>query len=255
MNELPVELLIVVPVYNEEASVAAVIDEWFPIVAARVARFRFLVIDDGSTDGTRTVLDSLCARYGERLEIAGQPNRGHGQTCLEGYRAALARTVPFVLQIDSDGQCDPRFFDRLWARRDDCDVIYGRRTRRDDGWRRVLASAVVRLFLLGLFRVNCVDANVPYRLMRTAALGSAVARIPPDFVLANIALAALLKQDTRVRHGSVPIRFRARTGGEPSVRLSRFGSKATELYRQLRAVLRAPETSGRATKSPVVAQS
>ena len=252
MNESPAELLIVVPVFNEQASVAAVIGEWFPVVAARVARFRFLVIDDGSTDETRPVLDALRNRYGDRLEIAGQPNRGHGQTCLEGYRAALARGVPFVFQIDSDGQCDPRFFDGLWARRHDCDVVYGRRTRRDDGWRRVLASAVVRLFLAGLFRVDCVDANVPYRLMRTTVLGPALARIPPDFALANIALAVLLKRDARVRHGSVPIRFRARAGGEPSVRLDRFGSKAAELYRQLRAMLRGPEASGQATESPVV---
>ena len=159
------------------------------------------------------------------------------------------------MQIDSDGQCDARFFGRLWARRDGCDVVYGRRVRRDDGWRRVLASAVVRLFLLGLFRVNCADANVPYRLMRTAVLGPALARIPPDFVLANIALAVLLKRDAHIRHGSVPIRFRARTGGEPSVRLGSFGSKAVELCRQLRALPGKPmAASGQASKSPVAAR-
>ena len=115
MNDSPVDLLIIVPVYNEQAAVAAVIGEWLPVIAAHVARFRFLVIDDGSTDGTRSVLDALCARYGPRLEIISRPNRGHGQTCLEGYRTALDRGVPFVLQIDSDGQCDPRFFGGLWA--------------------------------------------------------------------------------------------------------------------------------------------
>ena len=252
MNEVPVELLIVVPVYNEQASVAAVVDEWFPTVAAQVASFRFLVIDDGSTDGTRPVLESLRARYGERLEIVGHSNRGHGQTCLEGYRTAVARGVPFVFQIDSDGQCDPRFFGGLWARRNTCDAVYGRRARRNDGWRRVLASVVVRLLLLSAFRVNCVDANVPYRLMRTAALRQALARIPADFVLANIALAVLLRQDARVRHGSVPIRFRARSGGEPSVRLDRFGSKAAELYRQLQAMSRLPETPAPATEPRVM---
>ena len=243
MNDSPVDLLIIVPVYNEQASVAAVIGEWLPAVAAQVARFRFLVIDDGSTDGTRAVLEALRARYGERLEIISRPNRGHGQTCLEGYRIALARGVPFVFQIDSDGQCDPRFFGALWARRYDFDVLYGRRTRRDDGWRRMLASVVVRWLLLGLCRVNCVDANVPYRLMRTAALGPALARIPPDFVLANIALAVFLKRDSHLRHGSVPIRFRARGSGEPSVPLGQFASKAGELCRQLRALLHKSEFS------------
>ena len=244
MNDPTVELLIVVPVYNEEASVQAVIDEWLPAVAAQVSRFRFLILDDGSTDGTPAVLARLSARYGGQVETVRHSNRGHGQTCLEGYRTALVRDVPFVLQIDSDGQCDPRFFARLWAGRWDADVIYGRRTRRNDGWRRTLASGVVRLFLLMLFRVNCVDANVPYRFMRTAVLGSALARVPEDFGLANIALAMLLRRDARVRHASVPIRFRARTGGEPSVRLGMFGRKAVELYRQLRGMLHGPFSRG-----------
>ncbi len=119
-------------------------------------------------------------------------------------------------------------------------MIYGHRTRRDDGWRRALASKVVRGSLLLLFGVYCIDANVPYRLMRSACLPRFVDRIARDFSLANIALAVLMRRDPTVREASVPIGFRQRAGGEPSVAMRNFGRKALELFRQLRVLLNEP---------------
>ena len=100
-----------------------------------------------------------------------------------------------------------------------------------------MISLVERVFLLTLFGVNCVDANVPYRLMRTATLGPALERIPASFKLSNIALSVLLRKDAAIREGRVPIHFRERDGGEPMVRLGGFAPKAVELYRQLRGML------------------
>ena len=235
------ELIVVMPVHNERASVRKVVSEWTQELENWTERFTLLAIDDGSTDETPDLLRRLQAQLPPgRLEIVTQrPNRGHGQSCLAGYRLAVARGVPWIFQIDSDGQCDPQYFFRFWRERERYDVLYGRRgSRRDDGFRRTFASFVVRMFLLGLFRVNCVDANVPYRLMRTAAVAPFLPRVPREFSLANIGLAVLLRKHRHaVRHGAVPIHFRARYGGEPSVGLGKFGVKAGELYRQLRAML------------------
>lgn len=227
------DLLIVMPVYNEQASVRKVVIEWFQEVENWTENFVFLAIDDGSTDATPTNLRRLKEQLGKRFEIHEQQNMGHGQSCLVGYREACGRGIPFVFQIDSDGQCDPQYFFRFWRQRDNFDVIYGKRVRRDDGWRRVLASQVLRATLLCAAGANCIDANVPYRLMRTERLLGVLDLIPSDFSLANIALAVLLRRDPSWRHGSVPIRFRERYGGEPSVQLGKFGEKASELVRQL----------------------
>ncbi len=117
------------------------------------------------------------------------------------------------------------------------DVIYGLRTRRDDGMRRMIASMVVRLLLLGAFSVMCLDANVPYRLMRTEKLEPLLDRIPTDFSLANIGLAVMMRRDPAWRHAYVPIHFRERYGGEPSVKLTLFGRKAVQLYLDIRRML------------------
>jgi hypothetical protein len=112
--------------------------------------------------------------------------------------------------------------------------VYGCRTRRDDGWRRVIASGILKVTLLLCGGVLCPDANVPYRLMRTSILPHTLDQVPKDFFLANVALAVLLRRRRDVRHASVPIHFRERYGGEPSVRLGKFGEKALELIRQIR---------------------
>ncbi len=233
---MPSDLLLVMPVFNEMASVRKVVMEWFQEVENWTENFIFLAIDDGSTDATPRILERLRDQLGERFEVLRQSNRGHGQSCLAGYREACRRGIPHVFQLDSDGQCDPQYFFRFWRDRERFEVIYGRRIRRDDGWRRVLASIVLRLTLLGVAKVDCIDANVPYRLMCTQGLIGHLDRIPPGFSLANVALAVLLRRDAAWRHGSVPIRFRERYGGEPSVQLARFGDKAVELVRQLRSL-------------------
>jgi dolichol-phosphate mannosyltransferase len=234
MSNAGPELLVVMPVYNEQASVRKVVLEWFQEIENWTERFLFLAINDGSTDGTEKILTRLRGQLGQRFEVINRENRGHGQTCLQGYRIAVERKIPHVFQIDSDGQCDPQYFFRFWRDREHFDVIYGKRRHREDGWRRTLASFVLKLTLLLFGRVYCVDANAPYRLMRTDILQDKLSKIPPGFFLANVALAILLKRDAAIRHGSVAIGFRERYGGEPLVRIGRFGEKAFELVAQLK---------------------
>jgi dolichol-phosphate mannosyltransferase len=228
------ELMLIMPVYNEQASVRKTVLEWFQEIENWTENFVFVALDDGSLDDTPKILQRLCDQLGPRFEVVRKNNSGHGQTCLAGYGLACERKVPFVFQIDSDGQCDPQYFFKFWRLRDSCDVVYGIRKKRDDGWRRVMASFVLRITLLLTAGSHCRDANVPYRLMRTQQLAEKVSLIPADFFLANVALATLLKRDKRWRHGYVPIHFRERYGGEPSVRLGKFGEKAKELFNQLR---------------------
>lgn len=234
----PPELVVVIPVYNEQDSIQKVIHEWMDELGNWCENFVVLVIDDGSSDRSFEILRHLQECFGSRLLVMTRPNRGHGQTCLEGYRHSSTMGARYVFQIDSDGQCDPRYFHRLWRIREQFTVVYGVRTTRDDGLMRVVVSKTLRLMMLLAFGVDCPDANVPYRLMKTDAIMWAVGRIPKDFQLANVALAILLAQDKSCSHGFVPIGFRGRYGGEPSVKSSLFWQKAVELYRDIRKMLR-----------------
>ena len=208
---------------------------WLAVLSGTVGDFVLLAIDDGSTDTTLEVLEAMQSSHPEKMEVRSRPNKGHGQTCMEGYRVAVERDIPFILQIDSDGQSAPCHFVKFWALRKNYDVIYGKRNRRD-GFQRVVASRILRTLLRVREGVDCVDANVPYRLMNTVACTREILAVPSFVSLANIALSVLLKRNQGIRHGAIPIDFPTRLGGEPSVPTSRFVVKAIELFDQLKTI-------------------
>ena len=222
------------PCYNEQAAIEKVVRAWFKALESTLQDFTLLTINDGSTDNTESILRSLSSELGSRLEVLNHTNCGHGQSCIKGYRIALERKIPFILQIDSDGQSDPKHLLQFWNLRNDYDVIYGKRIRHD-GIRRIFASAVLRKLLRLLAKTDCIDANVPYRLMNSSSCAEGISSIPSNFFLANVALAVRLKQNPAIKHGQTPITFPPRLGGEPSVPFSKFANKALELFRQLRS--------------------
>jgi dolichol-phosphate mannosyltransferase len=227
--ETPSELVLVVPVYNEQEAIVPVLTEWRAELMRTVGsgRFTLLVVDDGSKDATP---ERLAALDWPELRVHRHKNRGHGQSCLVGYIEADAMGATYVFQIDSDGQCDPVGFAGIWERRRNAPAIYGRRTSRDDGRARRLISSVLRASLKLARRTRLNDTNVPFRLYQAPLAAATARRVPADFNLANIAMALLMEP---AGFEEVPIHFRDRIGGEATVRLWGFASKALRLHRDL----------------------
>jgi len=226
--EPALDLALVVPVYNEQDCLVAVLEEWRVALTNLNLKFAVIVVDDGSTDSTP---DKLRALDWPELKVHRHSNRGHGQSCLVGYQLAADAGAAFVFQIDSDGQCDPVAFPRLWSRRESAPAIYGRRHNRDDGLARKLISFVLRCLLKLSWRTRLNDANVPYRLYKTELVAKAASRVPRTFDLANIGLALLMEPLGFIEE---PIPFRDRLGGHASVRWFGFVKKARRLIKDLR---------------------
>jgi len=229
----PLQLVLIVPVYNEEETIVSVLDEWLQMLREQKVSFKVLVINDGSTDDTQGRVEAFQNAGGSEITCHRQVNQGHGQSCINGYRLAAEMGVPHVFQIDSDGQCDPVYFPAVWEHRSEKPAIYGRRTRRDDGLGRVLVSWVLRYFLKVLTGTKLNDTNVPYRLYLTEILREQVDHVPKDFHLANIAMALLME-----RYGflEVPIGFRDRMGGNASVKMWSFALRALQLRENLKGI-------------------
>ena len=138
------KLWVVMPAYNEEACLRHVAEEWLQTLKQNYPDFIFLALNDGSKDSTLSILNSIASKE-ENFRVIDKPNSGHGQTCLEGYRTALKEAAEWILQIDSDGQCDPVYFERFLNKASEEKIIYGYRKSRDDGWRRFWISRFVTL--------------------------------------------------------------------------------------------------------------
>jgi glycosyltransferase involved in cell wall biosynthesis len=227
-------LWVVLPVHNEAGAIERVILEWIPVLGQADPAFSLLVIDDGSTDETPAILDRL-ARDDPRLRIVRQPNLGHGAACLLGYEIATSgdSDADFILQIDSDGQCDPADFTRFWNTRREHSQQLGRRRRRQDGWPRAATSRVLRWLVSLAAGRSILDPNVPYRLLTREALARAVERLRAgeDVQLVNAALSVICVEAGPVRW--VDIGFRQRYAGRSKYRARRMARLATDLLRWL----------------------
>ena len=115
------KLSVVVPCYNEAATVERVVDS---VRDAPWPDIELIVVDDGSTDGTREVLDRIAPRI-DRLAMH-ERNRGKGAALRTGIAAA---TGDFVIVQDADLEYDPRDYPAVLAPLADgrADVVYGSR--------------------------------------------------------------------------------------------------------------------------------
>lgn len=234
MNSTTESLWVIMPVYNEEISIMKVIDEWAPVLRGLQIHFTLLTINDGSKDKTLEILTAAKERVPE-LKIIDKANSGHGQSCVLGYREAVNSGATYVFQIDSDGQCDPKYFPSVWEKRSTLHSVFGRRISRDDGAFRMFASRIVSLVTWLATGTWVADANVPYRLVPTSILNKVVAAVPNDIYLANILVSVLVKRTAPIHW--VPIHFRDRFGGSPSVKPGSFYKQGKLLFHQLRAAV------------------
>jgi len=160
-------LSIVVPVFNEESTVGAVIERLLNIDLP-VDR-EVLVINDGSTDGTRTVLDALPAR-GEALRIVhAEANGGKGRAIRLGFEQARGTIVAIQ---DADLELDPAELATLVAPivAGQTAVVYGSRFLNGTTKAPFLTVAANK-FLTGmtnvLYGARLTDMETCYKLMRT----------------------------------------------------------------------------------------
>lgn len=226
---------IIMPVYNEEEAVPGVIKEWSEALATMGIDYTFLMLNDGSKDATLQKLQESQARY-PNIQVMDKANSGHGQSCITGYEIALQNGAEWIFQIDSDGQCDPRFFKDVWAQSVQHKAIFGFRRTRDDGFQRFLISRIVSLFTYVATGVWVKDANVPYRLVHRDIMQQVLPHIPRDFHLANIFVSVLVQKNTPIKW--VDIHFRDRAGGSPSVKTFSFAKHGMKLYKQLKAAVK-----------------
>jgi dolichol-phosphate mannosyltransferase len=189
-------LSIVMPAYNEEEVIAAVVHQWIDMLDRLFPadNTRLIVVNDGSRDKTGAILDSLKASY-PKLVVVHQPNGGHGNAVVNGYRKAIELDSAFVFQTDSDDQFITDDFTKLWAKRDESDFILGYRQERYDAPARLVITRILRASIALIYGTYIMDSNIPFRLIRGGFLRKLLAQLPtPTPFAPNIFLAVMAKK-------------------------------------------------------------
>jgi dolichol-phosphate mannosyltransferase len=209
------EICVVMPAYNEEGCIAAVVGGVTTFFESRFSDFRVVVVNDGSRDGTGSILDQI-ATNDARVVVVHQPNGGHGRALVRGYTEALNLKPEWIFQIDSDDQFEIADFDKLWAQRDSSRFITGRRLERHDAFHRLIITRILRGLNLLMFGSYIPDANIPFRLIRGSYLTTLLTVIPPGVFAPNIFL-SVLANAAGERLGQIPVSHKDRRTGTVSI--------------------------------------
>jgi glycosyltransferase involved in cell wall biosynthesis len=205
--------VIVVPAYNESATITDVLDR----IRVATPGWDVVVIDDGSTDDT-----SQNARAAGVAVIRMPFNLGIGGAVQAGFTYALENGYQRMVQIDGDGQHDPTQLERLAAAMDAdpaLDMVCGSRFLTDEHRYPAPISrrTGIHIFAFLLSRLvgqRITDPTSGFRLYNRRAIRLFASDYPHDYPEVE---AVLMLHHNSLRMREVPVRMHARGGGASSI--------------------------------------
>ena len=206
-------ILVIIPAYNEEATIVSVIDT----IRAAVPACDIVVVDDGSRDQTA----ALVRGQGVAELLALPFNLGIGGGMQTGYKYAERNGYDIAVQCDADGQHPADAIMALVARIEDgtADVVIGSRYVAHSDYRptfirrvgKSLLSRWIDLFIGG----GITDTTSGFRAMNRRAIAIVAQNYPEDYPEPEV-LVILHKHGLKVVE--IPVRMRERQGGVTSIR-------------------------------------
>ncbi|HEY7195907.1 MAG TPA: glycosyltransferase family 2 protein [Gaiellaceae bacterium] len=162
------DVSLVVPVYNEQATVDEVYHQSVVTLEGLGRPFEIIFVDDGSSDGTWSIVERL--HEGDSRVRAVRFKRNFGQH--PAMHAGLVRARgDIVVTMDADLQNSPADLPKLVAAVEaGADVASGRRRGREDTWGRTLPSKVINGMLRGFTKVDISDFGCAFNAYRRSAV-------------------------------------------------------------------------------------
>lgn len=165
LRDDPVDVSVVVPVYNEELNVDELHERLVQVLNDRT---EIIFVDDGSTDSTPQRLREIAARDSRVRLVRFRRNFGQTAALSAGIDHARGRTI---VPIDGDLQNDPRDIPRLLAKLDEgYDVVSGWRVHRKDPFHRRLPSTVANRLISWISGVRLHDYGCSLKAYRRSVL-------------------------------------------------------------------------------------
>ena len=203
----------VLPAWNEQQSVALVVEEVLAVLPAA----RVLVVDDGSTDQTGAV-----ARAAGATVISNPFNLGVGGAVRVGFRYAQAGGYAAMVQVDADGQHDPVDISRLIADLEQGSaphVVIGARFSGKGDFEvpraRRLAMRLLAGYLSHVTDTPLTDVTSGFRAHNRSAIELFARTYPSDY-LADTVESLVINTRAGGRVTQTPVAMRPRIAGAPS---------------------------------------
>lgn len=208
------------PVYNEAESIEEVIKNYAKVLR-QFPNNEFVVCEDGSTDGTKRVLQRLKKKY--HLTLYQSSTR---LGAVRGFLNALSHASKEIVWFsDSDNTHNPADVSRLITSLENFDMIIGRKYPRHDPWYRLFVSWCMNTFINLIYGSYFHDINSGFRVLRRSLLKKFLPKMGrfPGCTLTELTLLAL-RERSKVKE--IPVTHYLRYGASRAVRPSKIPSLA-----------------------------
>ena len=205
---------VIIPTYNERENLPVVV----PDVLAQ-GRYRVLIVDDDSPDGTGRVADALARAHPGRVDVLHRHGpRGLGLSYIDAFNHVLASDVDIICQMDADLSHGPSYLPALVSAASRYDIVVGSRYVHGVSvvnWplHRIALSAAANRYVRAITGAPVMDCTSGFRCWRRDALS----RIPLERLVSNgyAFLIEILHEAVRrgASVGEVPIIFVERRHG------------------------------------------
>lgn len=203
-------VLVIMPAWNEAETVAATVEE----VRTANGGYHVLVVNDGSSDSTGSE-----ARGAGATVIDLPFNMGVGAAMRTGFKFAQRNGYTRVIQVDADGQHDPRDIELVLSGLDRADISIGARFASKGAYKvsgpRKWAMVFLATVISRLSRTPLSDVTSGFRAANAKAIDQYIDHYPAEYLGDTIdSLVVAVKSGCRVTQ--VPVAMRVRQGGQPS---------------------------------------
>ncbi len=156
------------PAYNDAGTIASMVLAALRTCSELTDDYEVIVVENGSTDYTVEVLDSLAERYDHLIVLHFKEALGYGGALKVGF-ATVGKELVFY--TDGDGQYDVRELKLLRPLLvEGVDIVNGYKIKRADGWQRKAVGAVYNRLAHLLFSIPIRDVDCDFRLLRRRAV-------------------------------------------------------------------------------------
>jgi len=220
------------PAFNEEKNIQTTVSAALSVASSIFDDFEIIIVDDGSSDRTPEIIDSL-ASTNPRIKAIHHPlNMGYGAAVRTGF-ANVSKELVFY--TDGDGQFDISEIKLLLPLINEAELVIGYRIKRSDPFHRWLFAKLWGTFIAVLFNIWVRDTDCAFKLIKRKVIESLDLRSNGAFISAELLIKAK-KKGFKIKQVGVhhyPRKEGKQTGANIKVILKAF-YELFKLWRELR---------------------
>ncbi len=220
------KLSIVIPAHNEEGSIQKTVSELVQSLTDAAIDHEILVVNDNSTDKTKSILNDLSDQFPSFRYVDNTPPNGFGLAVRKGLESFSGDAVAIVMADGSDSPEDVVAYFRKLEEGFDC--VFGSRFIKqgktyDYPFIKLILNRLANLFIKALFGIRYNDVTNAFKMYRRETIEGLKPFLSHHF---NLTVELPLKAITRgFSYSVLPNSWRNRTSGEAKLKIKEMGSR------------------------------